>query len=93
MTEQVQNPVQQLLADCRAEREQTAKELQEIDILTQQSTTEVERLAQESTTPVRRWENGLELPVALIVLPLFAFLNAGIPISGQDLLVDAPRLS
>jgi NhaA family Na+:H+ antiporter len=52
---------------------------------THRQITEVERLAQESTTPVRRWENGLELPVALIVLPLFVFLNAGIPISSQDL--------
>ncbi len=41
---------------------------------------EVERVAQAATTPLRRWENGLELPVALIVLPLFAFLNAGIVI-------------
>lgn len=52
---------------------------------THRQITEVEKLAQDSTTPLRRWENGLELPVALIVLPLFAFLNAGIEIDGQTL--------
>jgi NhaA family Na+:H+ antiporter len=41
----------------------------------------VERIAQAATTPLRRWEDGMELPVALAVLPLFAFLNAGIPVT------------
>lgn len=45
--------------------------------------TEIENLAQEATTPLRRWEDSLGLPVALIILPLFAFLNAGIAIDMQ----------
>lgn len=44
MTE-AQAQVQQFVQKCRAERDQTAKELKEIEILTQQSLTEVERLA------------------------------------------------
>jgi NhaA family Na+:H+ antiporter len=47
--------------------------------------TEVERMAKAGTTPLRRWEDVLELPVALFILPLFAFLNAGIPITGSVL--------
>jgi two-component system sensor histidine kinase DegS len=40
--------VQQFLDNCRAEREQIAKELQEIDILAQQSASEVERLTRRN---------------------------------------------
>lgn len=42
---------------------------------------EVEQAARDATTPVRRWENALDLPVSLLILPLFAFLNAGIEIT------------
>jgi two-component system sensor histidine kinase DegS len=45
VTEEAQSQVQQFIEECRAEREQIAKELKEIDILLQQSTAEVERLA------------------------------------------------
>lgn len=43
MTE-AQAQIQQFVEQCRAEREQTAKELREVEILAQQSLTEVERL-------------------------------------------------
>jgi NhaA family Na+:H+ antiporter len=31
----------------------------------------------EATTPLKRWENRLELPVLLFILPLFALTNGG----------------
>jgi two-component system sensor histidine kinase DegS len=48
VSEEAQDQVQQFLADCRAEREQISKELEEISILAQQSASEVERLAQRN---------------------------------------------
>lgn len=42
---------------------------------------ELEKSAQKVTTPLRRWENSLERPVILFVLPVFALVNAGIPIN------------
>jgi len=41
----------------------------------------VQQAAEKATTPLRRWERALEQPVGLFVLPLFALVNAGIPIS------------
>lgn len=48
----------------------------------------VKEAAEKATTPLKRWENVLEQPVALFILPLFAFFNAGVPVS-SDLLVGA----
>lgn len=45
----------------------------------------LEIAARRATTPLRRWEESLELPVALIILPAFAFLNGGILIDVQAL--------
>ena len=45
----------------------------------------VERAARNATTPLRRWEDSLALPVALLILPAFAFLNGGIHIDGDVL--------
>ncbi len=39
---------------------------------------EVRDFAERASTPLRRWEDALELPVALFILPLFALTNAGI---------------
>jgi NhaA family Na+:H+ antiporter len=40
---------------------------------------------EKATTPLRRWERYLERPVALLVMPLFALANAGIPLDSQTL--------
>ncbi|RLQ20248.1 Na+/H+ antiporter NhaA [Seongchinamella sediminis] len=37
--------------------------------------------AESASTPLRRWEDALELPVALFILPLFVLTNAGVPFS------------
>jgi NhaA family Na+:H+ antiporter len=34
-----------------------------------------------ASTPLQRWHSGLEIPVAIIVLPLFALFNAGVSLS------------
>lgn len=41
----------------------------------------VEQQAKDTRTPLRSWENVMERPVSLFVVPLFAFLNAGIVLS------------
>lgn len=41
---------------------------------------QVQETAEQATTPLQRFAHQLELPIALLVLPLFALLNAGIPI-------------
>ncbi len=35
-------------------------------------------VASKTTTPLQRWEDSLDRPISLVVLPLFAFLNAGV---------------
>ncbi len=42
---------------------------------------EVRDYAERASTPLRRWEDRLELPVALFILPLFVLTNAGVPFS------------
>jgi NhaA family Na+:H+ antiporter len=39
---------------------------------------EVRNAAERASTPLRRWEDGLGLPVALFILPMFALTNAGV---------------
>lgn len=36
-------------------------------------------------TPLQRLEHGLHMPVAFLVIPIFAFINAGIPLDLADL--------
>ena len=44
---------------------------------------DVKDAANKVTTPLRRWEYALERPIALFIMPIFAFANAGIPLSTQ----------
>lgn len=39
-----------------------------------------------ASTPLQRWELGLIIPISIIILPIFALFNAGIPIT-SDLLI------
>ncbi|MGD8934356.1 MAG: Na+/H+ antiporter NhaA, partial [Gammaproteobacteria bacterium] len=45
----------------------------------------VQDTAEKATTPLRRWERSLEYPVALLVMPVFALTNAGIPLEPGSL--------
>lgn len=38
---------------------------------------EAEEIAKKTTIPIIRWGNSLNKPVSFVILPLFAFLNAG----------------
>jgi Na+:H+ antiporter, NhaA family len=42
-------------------------------------------VAERASTPLRRWEDILDLPVSLLILPLFAFTNAGVVFSLSSL--------
>lgn len=46
----------------------------------------IQQAAEHATTPLRRWEQMLQQPVALFILPVFALTNAGIPIQTDRLL-------
>lgn len=45
----------------------------------------IQDMAEKATTPLRRWERMLGHPVGLLVMPVFALTNAGIPINLADL--------
>jgi NhaA family Na+:H+ antiporter len=49
---------------------------------------EVRDFAERASTPLRRWEDALDLPVALFILPLFALTNAGV-VFGMSTFVDS----
>lgn len=49
--------------------------------------TDIEDTIRAASTPLQRWETFLIYPIGIIVLPLFALFNAGIPLSGQAIAV------
>jgi NhaA family Na+:H+ antiporter len=44
---------------------------------------QIEQAAEQASTPLQRWERALARPVAMLVLPAFALMNAGIPLSRE----------
>jgi len=44
---------------------------------------EAGRIAQATVTPLQRWEDRLQFPVLLLIVPFFAFLNAGLSLPGD----------
>ncbi len=57
----------------------------EVDVLASKTdhekVLEVRDVAEGASTPLRRWEDALELPVSLFILPLFALINAGVVVN------------
>lgn len=47
---------------------------------------QIEETIHTATTPLQRWQHNLKWPVLLLVLPLFAFANAGIDVSSYAML-------
>jgi NhaA family Na+:H+ antiporter len=54
----------------------------------------IEQKAIAVTTPLQRWESALQNPVNLLIIPLFAFFNAGITINTERIqtAMDSPIL-
>ena len=44
---------------------------------------ELEESTRLSMTPLQRWEGKLDMPVSLLIMPIFALFNAGVVLSGD----------
>ena len=51
----------------------------------QQIAEDVLRVAVQATPPLSRWESHLEKPVSFLIVPIFAFCNAGIVLDGDSI--------
>ncbi|MEP7703280.1 Na+/H+ antiporter NhaA [Paraglaciecola sp. 25GB23A] len=80
---------EKLLAKAKSIISALQKKKQEVDVLgskqDHQQVQEVREVAERASTPLRRWEDILDLPVSLLILPLFAFTNAGVVFSLSSL--------
>ena len=76
---------EKLLVSAKATISSMQKKAKPVDVLGSRTDhehmVEVRDIAEHAGTPLRRWEDALELPVALFILPLFVLTNAGIPFS------------
>ena len=73
-----------LLNKAKAKINSLQKNDKDVDVLASKTdhekVLEVRDVAEGASTPLRRWEDALELPVSLFILPLFALINAGVAI-------------
>ena len=76
---------EKLLVEAKTKIDSMQKKPKPVDVLgsrmDHEQVLEVRDVAERASTPLRRWEDALELPVALIILPLFVLTNAGVPFS------------
>jgi len=76
---------EKLLGKAKSTINTMQKKTKEVDVLGSRQDHEqllkVRELAERAGTPLRRWEDALDLPVALFILPLFALVNAGVVFS------------
>ncbi len=81
-----------LLDSAKAIISSMQKKNQAVDVLgsrrDHEQVLEVRAVAERASTPLRRWEDALDLPVALFILPLFALTNAGV-VFGLSSIVDS----
>ena len=75
---------EELLDEAKSTITTMQNETKNVDVLgsrrDHEQVLEVRNFAERASTPLRRWEDALELPVALFILPLFALTNAGVVI-------------
>lgn len=79
-----------LLNEAKSRINSMQKETKKVDVLgskrDHEHVLEVRNFAEKASTPLRRWEDSLDLPVALFILPLFALANAGVEFSASSLI-------
>jgi NhaA family Na+:H+ antiporter len=84
-----------LLAKTKSTINKMRQKPQEVDVLgnrqDHEQMLEVREFAERASTPLRRWEDALQLPVALFILPLFALVNAGIVFSYSSFIDSIQR--